>query len=379
MASGSNLSFGVFFTPMLQEFGWTRAGTSGPFSLCMILSAIVSFVSGRLSDRFGARVVVSIGGLCLGVGLLLTSFTSTLWQFYLFFGVLTAIGMGSMYVPLTAALTRWFDRKKRGITAGIAISGIGLGIGIIPSVASRLIEVTSSWRASMMIVGILDIAVIVILAQLLKNRQTVPIAANQKKDAANLGINRDYSFKEAFRTKQFWILIVCWIFYGIFFHLGLIHIVPYAIDTGMSAIAASLILLVIGLTGVIGRICMGVSGDKLGIKNTIIISFAILGLAYIALLFSKTTITLYVFAVFFGFFQGIGILVTAFVAEHFGLKSLGAITGAVVSANSLGGAIGPTLAGSIFDISGSYFVAFLMCAVMGIICSLMIWRMNPIH
>jgi MFS family permease len=172
-------------------------------------------------------------------------------------------------------------------------------------------------------------------------------------------------------------LIIAWIFYGLFYQVSIIHIVPYGTDLGMTAVAAATILMIIGLTGIPGRILTGFSGDRFGNQNTMLFCFALLALAFLGLVFSHSVWMLYVFAVIFGSFSGVGILVTAFTAERFGLKTLGAITGAVVSANSLGGAIGPTLAGSIFDTTGSYHIAFLVCGIMSVICCVLVWWLKP--
>jgi MFS family permease len=378
VAVGSQLSFGVFFKPMLDEFGWSRAATSAPFSLSMIISAVLNFLSGRLSDRFGPRKIVTMGGLFLGIGMLLTSQIHSLWQIYLSYGVLVAIGMGSMYVPLTSTLTHWFG-KRRGLMAGIAISGIGLGIGIVPSIATQLIE-SLNWRDALIAVGAADLIIIIVLAQLLKaapDKTQISSETEAPKTTKAVSRGKEYSFSEAVKTGQFWIFVIVWIFYGIFFQIGVIHIVPYGTDLGMSAIAASTILVVIGLTGIGGRIGIGFSGDKFGNGPTMIICFAMLGLSFLGLYFSHSIWMLYLFAVVYGCFSGVGILVTAFMAERFGLKALGAITGAVVSANSIGGAIGPTLAGSIFDATGSYHTAFLLCGILGVASSILIWFFKP--
>jgi MFS family permease len=378
VAVGSQLSFGVFFKPMLDEFGWSRAATSGPFSLSMILSAILNLLSGRLSDRFGPRKIVTMGGLFLGIGMILTSQINSLWQIYLSYGVMVAIGMGSMYVPLTSMLTRWFG-KRRGLMAGIAISGIGLGIGIVPSIATQLIE-SLNWREALIAVGAADLIIIVALAQILKAAPDKDqLSSETEPPRKNTAVPRrkEFSLTEAVKTRQFWLFVVTWVFYGIFFQIGVIHIVPYGTDLGMSAVAASTILTVIGFTGIAGRISIGFSGDKFGNGPTIMVCFALLGLAFLGLTFSHSIWMLYVFAVVYGCFSGVGILVTAFMAERFGLRALGAITGAVVAANSVGGAIGPTLAGSIFDATNSYHWAFLLCGIMGVAGCVMIWFMKP--
>ena len=123
---GTIYSFGVFLKPLSTEFGWSRAATSGAYSVFMVTHGLFYIITGRLNDRFGPRVVISGCGFFLGLGYLLISQTSYLWNFYLFYGLFVAIGMGGGFVPLTSTVARWFI-KRRGQMTGIAVSGIGFG------------------------------------------------------------------------------------------------------------------------------------------------------------------------------------------------------------------------------------------------------------
>jgi len=300
-----------------------------------------------------------------------------LWQFYLFYGILLAVGTGAIYVPLVSMVARWFD-KRRGLMAGISISGIGFGIGVIPPVASYLIE-TFSWRTSMLAVSLACLALVVLLAQFLKSEPGKPGLPGSKA-VENPGIGRveGFTFREALQTRQFWMIWSAWLFYGIFYHVAVVHIVPYATDLGMQAVAASAILTIIGITGVGGRISLGFFSDRFGNKIIIVISFALLAAGYLGLLITGKIWMLYIFAAVYGVFSGIGIIAATLMAEYFGMKSLGIITGAIVFANSFGGAIGPVVAGQIFDITGSYNMAFLLCVALGLISSMTIFLLKPI-
>ena len=378
IAYGSQASFGVFFKPMLTEFGWSRAETSGPFALYMLVSGILSFVSGSLSDKFGARKVVTAGGIIIGLGYLLTSRITGLWQLYLFYGVIVASGVSAMYVPPVSLLARWFT-KRRGLMSGIGISGIGFGIGIIPVLASYIIEV-SDWRTAILIVGSICLVSLVVIAQFLKpSPETLhpPEIKAGTKGKIPSG-SRSLSLRQAAVTRQFWLIFCAWIFYGFFFQVGIVHIVPYATDLGMAATAAATVLTTIGLVGTVGRMGLGFVGDRAGHRITIWISFALIGLGFLGLAASNSIWMLYVFAVIFGSLSGIGVLIVPMLAEYYGFKELGAISGAVVLANCVGGAISPPLAGRIFDITGEYFVAFLICGILGLAAGLSIWLMKPI-
>jgi len=109
---GTMYTFGVFFKPLLAELGGTRAVTSGAYSLCYLLSGFFGMIAGSLTDRFGPRLVITGCGLFLGLGYLLMSQASAIWQLYLFFGVIVGAGMGGSFVPLVSTLSRWFIKRR---------------------------------------------------------------------------------------------------------------------------------------------------------------------------------------------------------------------------------------------------------------------------
>ncbi|MFC1937989.1 MFS transporter, partial [Chloroflexota bacterium] len=109
---GTNRSFGVFLEPVLSEFGWSRAVISGAFTLCLVVSGLLAIVAGRLTDRFGPRLVVIVCALFMGSGYLLMSQVSNIWQLYLFYGVLGGIGMSGFMAPLSSLVARWFVKRR---------------------------------------------------------------------------------------------------------------------------------------------------------------------------------------------------------------------------------------------------------------------------
>ena len=125
--------FGVFFNPLINEFGWTRAITSGAFSLSMIVSGVLGVVMGGLNDRFGPRIVLTVCGCFLGIGFLLMSQVHSVWQLYLFYGVIISIGVSGIWVPLLSSVARWFV-KRRSLMTGVVIAGTGIGGLIEPPI-----------------------------------------------------------------------------------------------------------------------------------------------------------------------------------------------------------------------------------------------------
>jgi len=375
IAHGAQYTFGIFFNPILTEFDWTRAAASGAFSLYLVLWGLLSIFVGRLNDSFGPRIVMTVCGFFLGLGYLLMSQISVLWQLYLFYGVIIAIGMSGAWVPLISTVPRWFV-KRRGLMTGIVASGSGIGTTLLSLVASRLISVYG-WRISYMVVGSGVLMLLMLAAQFLRRDPAqagqLPYGEDEVKGESLNSQAREFSLQEAIQTGQFWLVCAIFLCFGFNLYTIVVHIVPHAIDLGISPIIAANIMVIIGGVNAAGRIMIGYGSDRIGIKPSLLISFILMGTALLWVMVAKEVWMLYLFAIIFGFGQGgLATLTSTVTAELFGLRSLGTIVGVVMFSFTLGGAIGPLLAGNIFDISGNYNLAFLICTIIsatGIILS----------
>jgi len=207
MTYSAQYCFGVFFKPILSEFGWTRAVTSGAFSLSQILSGLAGIPMGMLTDRFGPRIVLSLCGLLLGLGLILMSRVTTIGHLYLFYGLMVGVGTGSI-VPLTSTAARWFTRRRTLMT-GIVVAGIGMGAVIGPPVSDRLISIYN-WHTAYLILGCAVLIVIMASAQFLRRdpsqKGQVPYGEQTGKYAEPGSGNVDFVLREAVATGQFWVL-----------------------------------------------------------------------------------------------------------------------------------------------------------------------------
>ena len=367
---GTIYSFGVFLKPLSTEFGWSRAATSGAYSVFMVTHGLFYIITGRLNDRFGPRVVISGCGFFLGLGYLLMSQTSYLWNFYLFYGLFVAIGMGGGFVPLTSTVARWFI-KRRGQMTGIAVSGIGFGTMIIPPVSSWLIS-NFGWRTSYILIGFMTSAIIIPAAQLLRGDPAQMREVLQNKKEENEGRSnvevREFSLQKAMRTMQFWLLCGIYSIFGVLMQSIMVHIVPYFTDLGISATAAANVFVAIGGIGIVGRIVMGNFSDKIGNKSALIICFILMTAALAWLLLAKEMWMLYLFASVFGFaYGGLIALESTSIADLFGISSHGVIFGVIAFVVTIGGAIGPFTAGIVFDITGNYDQIFMICSILSVI------------
>ncbi|MGD9192920.1 MAG: MFS transporter, partial [Desulfobacterales bacterium] len=148
---GTYFSYGVLFNPLIDAFGWSRASISGAASLAFLLMGFLGIGVGRLNDRFGPRILMTVSGVFFGLGYFLMSRLEAIWQLYLFFGIIFGIGLSTVDVIALSTIARWFV-KKRGIVTGIVKVGTGFGQMVIPFLASILI-IRYGWRSSCVIIG----------------------------------------------------------------------------------------------------------------------------------------------------------------------------------------------------------------------------------
>jgi MFS family permease len=373
-------SFGIFFKPLIYEFGWTRAVTSGAFSLSWIMHGSAGLFIGALYDRFGPRIAITLCGLLAGTGYLLISQVTAIWHLYLIYGVL--IGVGShTFVPLMAVVAKLFVQRRTAMT-GISTVGIGLGSLIVPPLANKII-LAYDWRVSFIVLGALVLVVVISAAQLLRQDATrVEQLANNKsktiEDSSKLE-TESFSFTEAIATRQFWIIFGMIFCFGFCILVIQVHIVPYATDLGISANSAALILATVGGSSILGRIVLGGVGDRIGNRRAYIIVFVMMALALLWLMPSRDAWSFYLLAFIFGLAYGNGVAQESpLVAKVFGLTSLGSILGVIVLSFGIGAAVGPVLAGYIFDVTGSYHIALIMTAAISVIALVLTILLRPI-
>ena len=362
---GAQYCFGVFFKPMLKEMGLSRAMLSGAYSMNMILQAVACIFIGKLSDKYGPRLVVSICGASLGISYLLMSQVQMVWQIYVIFGILASISVAGSWVPTMSTIARWFV-ARRGVMCGLAAAGVGLGVMILPPLAGYLIA-SFGWRIAYMIIGLAVLGVVTINAQLLRRDPAqMGLLAHGGIEEESEGAS-GYTFREALRTRQFWMLCAVFLVLGLCLQTVLVHIVPHATDVGIAEITAATVLSVIGAISIFGKVGVGLAIDRFGSKPIAILAASLMLLAMIIIQCSDKIAVLYTFAVVFAVaYGGFAAIQSPYVAELFGLKDHGAIFGFCMFI--LGAAaLGPFIAGKIFDAASSYRLAFLMMAVLSFI------------
>jgi MFS family permease len=382
-------SFGVFFLPLLKEFGWSRAATAGAFSLVWIAQGLLAVVMGGLNDRFGPRLVLTACGILIGTGYLLISQVHAIWHLYLFYGVIVGAGLGGTFVPLTSTTARWFI-ARRGVMTGVVTAGVGVGALIGPPISSALIS-GYNWRTSYIILGSVTLIGVTVAAQFLRRdpaqlglrpygeAASTSLASSQAASRRPGGHSHGLSLREAAHTWQFWILCAVFLCYGFSLSAVLLHLTPHAVGIGIAASDAAWLVAVIGGASVVGKVLLGSAVDRIGTQRVYLISFVLLAasLASLALITEFRALTM--FAVVFGFaYGGLAAAHAPIVAWLFGLKQHGLIFGVSFNGWTVGCALGPIVAGHLFDATGSYRTAFLACAGLSVLGLVLTSILKPV-
>jgi MFS family permease len=348
---GSMLSLAVFLQPIATDTGWSRSGISMAATLDFLFMGAASFFWGALSDRLGTRVVVLSGSVLLGTGLIAASRATTLLEFQLLFGVLIGVAIGSYYAPMMAAATAWLEHR-RSLAAALVSAGMGIGSMTISPLAAWLLN-SFDWRSAMLTIGAATWAVLIPASVLVRP----PPRAAHGSEAASPPADTDYPLtgSQALLTPQFAALALTH-FACCAAHSGpLFHMVSYVAFCGVPALLAVSVFSLAGLSGLGGRITLGLIADRIGAKPTLVAGLLVQALAISAYLFVGALGEFYALSVMFGLaYGGVMPLYAVLVSDSFGPRIMGTTFGAVSMFANLGMALGPWAGGYVFDTYGSY-------------------------
>ncbi len=364
---GLLFSYGLFFNPLQQEFGWSRTFLSSASSLSFFITGALAIFAGRMNDKYGPRLVLGVCGVAYGIGFILMSQVSAQWQMFAIFGIFIALGLGAHDVVTLSTIARWFE-KRRGIMSGVVKSGTALGQVSMPPVAAYLL-LAFGWREAFVILGCGAVFLLLIAALSMKRP---PTGHNTGKAEATDG----FSYPQARATRVFWSL--CAIQFMFFPSMMTVptHLAVHGMDLGMTTPKAATLLSVLGATSIAGRLGVGILSDVIGSRMAFLICFAVLLGSLVAFAGVTSHSLLFAVVAFYGFSHGgLFTVVSPLVAEYFGMRSHGSIFGTILFFGTLGGAIGPILAGWIFDVSGSYQIAFMSLAALAAIGLVLVYSL----
>jgi MFS family permease len=303
-----------------------------------------------------------MGSLILVAGLALASRAATLLQFQLTYGVVVGIGGGSFFPPLMAAVTGWFE-KHRSLAVSLVSAGVGIAPMTMSPFAAWLIE-RYDWRTTQLTLAVIALVILVPLALLV--RRPPAVATDAPHPTASFANEPIMSAGQAFRSPQFIVLSLTF-FACCATHSGpIFHTVSYAVTCGIPILAAVSIYSIEGAGGLLGRVLIGLAGDRWGAKRVLVAGLLVQAIGAGAYFFVRDLEGFYSVALIFGFaYGGVMPLYAVIAREYFGLRIMGTVFGAAAMVSAMGMALGPAVGGWIFDTFGGYGWLYIASSAIG--------------
>ena len=378
--------FGVFFNPMREEFGWSRAATAGVFSLARLEGAPLGPIIGWLIDRVGSRRMMVAGLSLTGLGFMSMYFIQSLWMFYAIYGLLIATGFSMGFFQASQAIVaNWFFRRRAQALSYLAVGGGLGGAALVPAMGAFM--GMAGWQWTAVAVGLLMWLVGIPLALLLRNRpedmgqvpdgipsrresqaaddaKLAPSAPPGRADSAE---RREVEFTvgQALRTSTFWILVLAMAFRSSILSSIVVHQIAHLEDIGIARHTAEAMLGLMIAMSIPGRLLFGWLGDRVSKQHLLAFSSVLQGIGIFIIANATGLAYVWPFLLFYGLGYGGAIPLTqALRADLFGRKVFATVGGLIMPFTTLGGVIGPIFAGYMYDMTDSYKFAFYTFVVL---------------
>jgi sugar phosphate permease len=369
MAFGSGFSFwsfGLYVSPLEDEFGWSRAEVSLGFSFALLVSGLISPLVGRWIDIRGPRSAIIIGAVLASLTYVLLALTSSLWQWYLFNAVNAVFRQMMFFIPFQTLVSRWFV-ARRGIA--LSILGVGFSLGgflVVPLM--RAVVDTLEWQGAFLFSGVMTAMIFLPVGLLIVRNSPHDIGAQpdggseRVADSSVTSIRHGLTLSEALRTPNFWLIAfgLALLFYGMFGWT--VHQVPFWESQGFSRETGALFLSLAAGLGIVFRLSFGVVSDRLARIEYAGMTFTVcLLLSMLTLQIGTNTPGI---AIYLAFWivgsSGAPLMEALLLTRAFGVAHFATLLGTVVVIETIGQIISPTVAGAIFDATGSYDAALFM-------------------
>ncbi|WP_407689974.1 L-lactate MFS transporter [Risungbinella massiliensis] len=365
-------TWSLFNQPLENKFGWELNAVAITFSITSFALAVSTLFAGKLQEKWGIRKLVAVAGVTLGMGLILSSFVSSLWTLYLLAGVVVGFADGTAYITSLSNLIKWFPDRK-GLISGVSVSAYGLGSLIFKYINGGLIN-SGGVSQAFLYWGTMVLLMVVVGSFLLKDAVTI-----EATDEATQHGKTNFTVKEMLRTKQVYLLFVMF-FTACMSGLYLISIVK---DIGVQlahldvAVAANAVAL-IAIFNTTGRIILGALSDKVDRLKIVAATFIVTAGAVLVLSFADLNYTIFLICVAtiaFGFGGNITVF-PAIVGDFFGLKNHSKNYSIVYQGFGLGALSGSFIAAWMGGFKPTFHVIGILC-VLSFLIAMMI--KPPIH
>ena len=370
IGGGARFAVGLTLKPIVDDLGWGRSELGLAVGLFQVVSAVAMFGAGFLVDRAGPRRVL-VGGLVvssLGIGLM--SAMTAPWHALVVYGLVFALGNGAAsLIPVGVMVTRAFPQRA-GIANAAAMAGMSAGqLVVIAALAALML--TMSWRSIYVLLGVAHLVLLPLL--LLVIPKATPFAAKAARPLAGIGL------REAFRGRQLWLLLAIYAICGFDDFFVTTHVVAFAQDRGIDSLLAGNLLALMGLTGLVGVLAGGALSDRVGPVWPTALSFVARVAVFGLIMVDQSALSVTIFALVFGAtFLVTAPLTVVFVSQSFGARHLGALIGLITMVHHIFGGVGAYLGAALFDVTGTYDVAFAMMLGLSLLAAVLtVMLKNP--
>ena len=355
-------TYAVFLVPLEREFGWSRSQLTGVYSIYLLVNGCTAPLVGLAFDRLGPRWVYGAGLAMLGAGFSLAAGLVSLWQFYLFVGVMVGIAVSfNGMVPASALLSRWFP-SRLSTAIGIAYSATGVGTLLFVPLAQYLIA-AHGWRSAYTTLGT-ALLVLAPLAMLALPWRRFFAGRPEERRARGKMQGEGWTLRAALRSPVFWGLAQIFFCTAAGMFSIVVQLVAFLIDAGFSPLVAASSFGAIGMLSAASIMGSGFLSDRFGYRQTASVSFVGTAAGMLILLFITAAPSLPLLALFvpvFGLCMGVrGPIVSSIGARFFAGPNVATIYGVIYATNALGAAIGSWLGGLLHDLAGGYRPGLLM-------------------
>ena len=360
-SGGSQYGFGIFVEPLEQEFGWTRTQINLSLSIGMV-SGLLSPLVGWGVDKYGSRVIMTASLVVVAASFFMRAGMTELWQWYAL-SALLAVGFPGTFLPIGKLVGTWFP-VTRGRMMGTAITGNNV-FGLVGVPLLSLVIQTQSWRLAYAIIGA-GVMIIAVAVWFIVRNPSQPSEApssesvDSRSTVVGATLPTDYSLRQALNTRKFWLLLAGVTCAGFSYPSFMTQLIPHMQAVGWGLSQATLVLTVLAGTALASKITWGLLSERLTARISFVIAILIMSSGVVMVTLAGSSVFVWPAIVYFGAgFGGIGPLMSLVVMETFGLRNFGSIQGVVTMVlATVPVLIGPIVAGSLFDLTGSYETSF---------------------